>query len=125
MVAAVLIRTLAWTGSGLLPVSSRKLVLWSHPADVVLSVIERAQSLRCHAVVGLSIKVDGCPEAGDFVCHPVVDLLTIKADECPEAVDFVCQSVVDLLTIEADGCPEAGDFVCHSVVDGGLTDHRG
>ncbi len=41
---AILIRTLAWTGSGLLPVSSRKLVLRSHPANVVLSVIKRAQS---------------------------------------------------------------------------------
>jgi hypothetical protein len=41
---AVSIRTLAWTGSGSLPVSSWKLVLRSHPADVVLLVIERAQS---------------------------------------------------------------------------------
>ncbi len=41
---AVSIPTLAWTGSGLLPVSSRKLVLQSHPADEVLSVIKRAQS---------------------------------------------------------------------------------
>ncbi len=41
---AVSIWTLAWTGSGLSPVCSRKLVLQSHPANVVLSVIERAQS---------------------------------------------------------------------------------
>ncbi len=93
---AILIRTLAWTGSGLSPVSSWKLVLQGHPANVVLSVIKRAQSLRCHAVVGLSIKVDGCPVAGDFVCHSVVALLTIKADGCPKAGDFVCHSVVDL-----------------------------
>jgi hypothetical protein len=44
---ALSIQTLAWTGSGSLPVSSRKFVLRSHPADVVLSVIERAQSPRC------------------------------------------------------------------------------
>ncbi len=38
------VRTLAWTGSGSLPVNSWKLVLRSHPANVVLSVIKRGQS---------------------------------------------------------------------------------
>ncbi len=43
-----------------------------------------ALALLHDAIVGLSIKVDGCPKAGDFVCHSVVDLLTIEADGCPE-----------------------------------------
>ncbi len=41
---AVLIQTVAWTGLGSSPMISRKLVLRSHPANVELSVIERAQS---------------------------------------------------------------------------------
>ena len=63
------------------------------------------------------IEADGCPEAGDFVCHLSVDFSTIKADGCPKAGAFVCHSRGDFSTIKADGCPEAGDFVCHSSVD--------
>ena len=60
---------------------------------------------------------DGCPKAGDFVCHSGVDFWAIGADGCPKAGDFICHLSVDFSTIEADGCPKAGDFVCHSSVD--------
>ncbi len=46
-----------------------------------------------------------------------MDFSTIKADGCPKAGYFVCHSSVDFSTIKADGCPKAGDFVCHSGVD--------
>ena len=72
----------------------------------------------CHSSVDFStIEADGCPEAGDFVCHLIVDFSTIEADGCPKARDFVCHLSVDFSAIKADGCPEAGDFVCHSIVD--------
>ncbi len=63
------------------------------------------------------IRADGCPGAGDLVCHSVVVLLAIKADGCPEAEDLICYKAVDLLTIRADSCPEAGDLVCHWGLD--------
>ncbi len=86
---------------------------WFHVGWVILVIWG---DFRCHAVVGLSIEVDGCPEAGDFVCHSVVDFMTIEADGCLEAGDLVCHLVLGL-SIEADGCPKAGDFGCHSGVD--------
>jgi hypothetical protein len=110
---------------------------WFHVGWGILAIWG---DFRSHKVVSLSIEVDGCPEAGDFVCHSVVDFMTIEADGCPkngdlvchlvvglsiknhgcpEAGDFPCHSGVDLLTIEADGCPRAGDFVCHLAVDFG------
>jgi hypothetical protein len=45
----------------------------------------------------LTIEADGCPKAGDFVCHL--------------AVDFGCHWGVGLSAIGVDGCPGAGDFV--------------
>ena len=76
----------------------------------------RNPGLGSQAEVEGSIEADGCPEAGGFVCHSVVDL-SIKADGCPEAGDFGCHSGVDFWTIKADGCTGAGDFVCHLAVD--------
>ncbi len=80
----------------------------------------RAGVAGCHLSVGLlTIWADGCPKAGDLVCHWGVDflLMAIKVDGCPEAGDLSCHLGVDFCSIGADGCPEAGDLVCHSGVD--------
>ncbi len=45
----------------------------------------------------MTIEADGCPRAGDFVCHL--------------AVDLGCHWGVGFLAIRVDGCPGAGDFV--------------
>jgi hypothetical protein len=72
----------------------------------------------CHSDEDLCvIGADGCPRAGDLVCHLVVVLSSIKVDGCPKAGDLVCHKAVDLLTIRADGCPKAGDLDYHWGVD--------
>ncbi len=40
------------------------------------------------------IWADGCPGAGDLLCHLVVVLSSIEADGCPKAGDLVCQEAV-------------------------------
>ncbi len=45
----------------------------------------------------MTIKADGCPRTGDFVCHL--------------AVDLGCHWGVGFLAIGVDGCPGARDFV--------------
>ncbi len=51
--------------------------------------------------------------AGIAGCHSGVGLLTIGADGCPKAGDLVCHWGVDFsfMAIKADGCPKAGDLV--------------
>ncbi len=74
----------------------------------------------CHSGVGLlTIGADGCPGAGELVCHWGVEFLimVIKADGCPEAGDLICHWGVEFCSIGADGCPKAGDLVCHLGVD--------
>ena len=72
---------------------------------------------RFHSVEDFwAIRADGCPEAGDFVCHSGVDFWAIGADGCPKARDIICHLGVDFWAIGGDGCLKAGDFVCHSGV---------
>ncbi len=55
-----------------------------------------------------SIKVDGCPKAGDLVCHKAVDLLTIRADGRPKAGDLDCHWGVYFEFIKADTTSSLG-----------------
>ena len=101
-------------GSGLCHRGARRALPPETPADGC----PKAGDFVCHSGVDFwAIGADGCPEAGVFVCHLSVDFAAIKADGCPEAGDFICHSRVDFSTIKADGCPEAEDFICHSSVD--------
>ncbi len=54
------------------------------------------------------IKADGCPKAGELVCHKAVDTLTIRADGCLEAGDLDCHWGVDFWFIKADETSSLG-----------------